>query len=90
MATEEERRDAAIKRLKAKRGFLQNLASYVVVNAFLVVVWALSGQGYFWPIWVMAGWGIAILSHAWAVYGRKGITEDDVQREMQRGGDTIE
>jgi len=90
MPNEEERRDAAIKRLKAKRGFLSNLGAYVIINAFLVVVWALSGQGYFWPIWVMAGWGIGLASHAWAIYGGGRITEDDVQREMQKGSDRIE
>jgi hypothetical protein len=90
MPTEDERREAAIRRLKAKRGFLQNLVSYVIVNGFLVAIWAFSGAGYFWPIWVMAGWGIGLVSHAWAVYGRTGITEQDVQREMQKGPDTIE
>ena len=90
MPTEDERREAAIRRLKAKRAFMQSLAAYVIVNAFLVAIWALSGQGYFWPIWVMGGWGIGIAFHAWSVYGRGGITEADVQREMQRGPDTID
>ena len=27
----------------------------VVISLFMVVIWALSGQGYFWPIWVMGG-----------------------------------
>jgi hypothetical protein len=90
MPTEEERREAAIRRLKAKRAFMQSLGAYVIVNAFLVGIWALSGQGYFWPIWVMGGWGIGIAFHAWSVYGRSGITEADVQREMQRGPDTID
>ncbi len=90
MPTDDERREAAIRRLKAKRGFVQNLGVYVIVNAFLVVIWAVSGRGYFWPIWVMAGWGIAVAFHAWAIYGRSGITEADVQREMQRDPDSIE
>ena len=32
--------------------------------ALLVVIWALTGAGYFWPIWPMLGWGIGVLSHA--------------------------
>ena len=48
-------------------------------------IWAASGAGYFWPIWVILGWGIGIVFHAWTVFGQKPITEDDVQREMQRG-----
>lgn len=91
MQDRDDEREAAIKRLKAKRAFQANLASYVIVNTFLVIVWALSGRGYFWPAWVMAGWGIGLASHAWTTYGRGGITEADVQREMQRGGtDRIE
>jgi hypothetical protein len=31
--------------------------------ALLVVIWALTGMGYFWPIWPAVGWGIGILSH---------------------------
>jgi hypothetical protein len=78
-------RKAAIARLRGKRAFGQDLAAYVVVNLFLVVVWALSGRGYFWPIWVIAGWGIAIAMHGYSVFVQRPITEDDINREMGRG-----
>lgn len=95
MTTEEARRKAAVSRLKAKRAFTQNVASYVIINSFLVALWFVTSnndgqRGYFWPIWVILGWGIGLASHAWAVYGRGGITEDQIQREMQRGGDVVE
>jgi hypothetical protein len=35
-------------------GFLQ-------VNMLLVAIWALGGGGYFWPAWVIAWWGVALL-----------------------------
>jgi hypothetical protein len=83
-------RQAAIRRLKAKRVFVQDLVAYAIVNAFLIGVWAVTGAGYFWPIWVLLGWGIALAMHAWTVYGRREITEADVQREMRRGrGDIV-
>jgi hypothetical protein len=78
-------RVAAIRRLRAKRMFIQSLAVYVVVNTFLVVVWAMGGRGYFWPAWVMAGWGVGLALQAWHLYGRRPITEDDIQRELRRG-----
>jgi fatty acid desaturase len=79
----QERRDAAIKRIKDKRDFKTHVVSYVVVNLFLVGVWAVSGGGYFWPGWVMAGWGIGLVLHGWQTYrGEKPITEEDIQREM--------
>jgi fatty acid desaturase len=79
----QERRDAAIKRIKDKRDFKTHVVSYVVVNLFLVGVWAISGGGYFWPGWVMAGWGIGLVLHWWQTYrGERPITEEDIQREM--------
>jgi protein-S-isoprenylcysteine O-methyltransferase Ste14 len=81
-----DKRRAAIKRLKAKRGFTAHAAVYVMVNILLVVVWAFSGGRYFWPVWVIAGWGIGLVMHAWAVYFQQPISEDDIRREMERGG----
>ena len=82
-------RQAAINRLKAKRAFQQNLISYVVVNAFLVGIWAVTSRGFFWPIFVILGWGFGLVMHAWTVYGAKPITEDEVRREMDKGDGTI-
>ena len=80
---DQERRDAAIKRIKDKRDFKTHAVSYVVVNLFLIGVWAVSGGGYFWPGWVMAGWGIGLVLHGWQTYrGERTITEEDIQREM--------
>ena len=82
--TEEERRGAAVKRLKDKRDFRNHVAAYVLVNALLVAIWAFSGGGYFWPIWSIAGWGIGLAFNAWAVYFERPITEDDIRKEMER------
>ncbi len=79
-------RAQARKRLQAKREFGSNLVAYVVVFAFLVAVWALTGGGYFWPAWVLAGWGIGIVMHAWDAFFRRPITEADVDRELRRTG----
>lgn len=85
MTDDEQLRKEAIDRLKNKRGFYQNLVAYLVVNAFLVAIWALSGADYFWPIWVMAGWGLGLVLHAWSVFGQKPITEEAIRKEMGRG-----
>jgi hypothetical protein len=44
-------------------GFASHLRVFLAVNALLVVVWALSGAGYFWPVWPFFGWGIGIVAH---------------------------
>lgn len=79
-----DRREAAIKRLESKRGFRTHLTVYLLVNALLVVVWLMTGRGYFWPIWSIAGWGIAILIHGSGTYFQKPISEDDIRREMEK------
>jgi hypothetical protein len=85
-ATNEEppERVAARKRLVARREFFSHVASYFAVNVFLIVVWAVTGAGYFWPIWVIAGWAIALAFHAWEVFGRRPITEADIDAELRR------
>ena len=85
MSNTEDRRKAAIGRLKAKRDFRNHVAIYVIVNAGLILIWALSGAGYFWPIWPIAGWGIGLAFNAYAVYIQKSITEDEIRAEMERG-----
>ena len=50
-----------------RRDFQEHLRSYLMVMALLVAIWALTGMGYFWPVWPMLGWGIGVWSHAAAV-----------------------
>ena len=78
-------REQAVRSLKKKAAFRSSLIVYVVVNALLVVIWAASGGGYFWPIWVIGGWGIGVALQAWDAYGqRKTISEDQISEEMNR------
>jgi hypothetical protein len=82
--SEQELRKLAVSRLKKKRDFRTHVVIYVIVNAMLVGIWAATGAGLFWPIFPILGWGIGIGANAWDVYGRKPITEDEVQRETER------
>ena len=82
----EDKREAAIRRLTAKRGFRNHLAFYVVINAMLVAIWATTMRGPFWPIWPIMGWGIGVAIHAWNVYFETPISEDAIRREMEKGG----
>ena len=85
MATDEELREQAIKAIKRKRDFKAHLVAYVIVNAFLVLVWYLSTGGYFWPIWVIGGWGIGLAFNAWEAYGHRDVISDaEIQREIDK------
>jgi hypothetical protein len=77
-------REAARKQLQARRDFASHLVAYLVINAFLVAVWAITGVGYFWPAWVIAGWGIGLVLHAWDVFLRRPVTEADIDNELRR------
>jgi uncharacterized small protein (DUF1192 family) len=50
-----------------RRDFQEHLRAYLMVMVLLVAIWALTGAGYFWPVWPMLGWGIGVWSHAAAV-----------------------
>jgi len=71
MIDERDLRERAIASLKKKREFGEHLLAYVLVNVFLVAIWAVTSDGtLFWPILPILGWGIGLVFHAWDVYGR--------------------
>jgi class 3 adenylate cyclase len=53
-------------------GFKIHLTLYLLINVFLIGIWAASGGGYFWPIWPILGWGIGVASHAAPLIARRG------------------
>ena len=79
-------RQVARRRVQAKRDFASHLVAYVVVNTSLIVVWAVTGAGYFWPGWVMGAWGAGLVLHAWDVFICKPVTEADIDAELHRHG----
>ena len=76
-------REAARKRVERKHKFRGDVVAYVVINLFLIGLWAATGFGYFWPGWVLAGWGVLLLLDAWNVYYRRPITEDEIDEELR-------
>jgi 2TM domain len=78
-----EARQMAFKRVQRKRKVIGDAVAYVAINAFLVVVWAVTDRGYFWPGWVLGGWGLLLLLDVWNAYYRKSITDADIDRELR-------
>ena len=83
--TDDSARQQAIQRLHQRRGFLNYVIGAVVVSLFMVVIWFLSGRGSFWPIWVMGGFLIGGIFYGVNQMMNKPLTEDQIQREMQKG-----
>jgi len=89
---DEDIREAARKRIKAKRDFWGMVLIFLALTILLNVLWLIGGyQQYYWPMWPMIGFALATVFTAFNVYGPGGrpITDEAVDREVRRlkGGD---
>ena len=76
-------REQATIRLRKQRDFRAHLLAYVLINGSLLIIWALTGSGFFWPVFPMLGWGVGLVFHAWDIY-RAPLSEQQIQREIER------
>ncbi len=82
-------REDAVRQIKRKRMFQQQLLVFALINLLLWISWAFTGLGFPWPIFVTVGWGFGIVMQAWAIYrGARPITEADIRREMGKDAGT--
>lgn len=73
-------------RVEKKHKLRADVGAYVLVNGGLVVAWAVTGAGSFWPGWVLGIWGVLLLLDVWNLYLRRPITEQEIDEELRRGG----
>jgi hypothetical protein len=71
LTTEENRQrlEDAKRRVAALKGFYIHLIVFMAVNLGLTVLNIATGDDW-WVQWVWLGWGIGVLAHAIAVFGR--------------------
>jgi hypothetical protein len=62
-------RERADERAQARRDAIALTFSGPLVTALLLVAWAATGAGYFWPVWPMLGMSIALLVGLWRAFG---------------------
>jgi uncharacterized membrane protein len=80
-------REMARKRIKSRRDFWALLATLIVVGAFLIVIWWVTGAPrYFWPAWPLLGFGLAIIFSGLNAFGimNRDVTEGDIDAELAR------
>lgn len=79
--TQDERYEKARKRVKELRDFYGSLAAYVVVMIVLFIV-DYSDRGNWWVYWPAMGWGIAVVLHAFRVFGPGSRWEERKVKEL--------
>ena len=85
MTFDDQSRRYAISRLSRKKAYRHQVINYLWVNALLIVVWALTGFGSFWPIYPIFGWGVALLIQGWKITHphRHSFSEEEINREIE-------
>ena len=83
--SEEQIYEEASKRVKERKRFYSGLATYAVVNAVLVVIWALSGRGYPWFLWPLGIWGVFVLGDYLRIFVfGKGSDDEAIKKEVEK------
>jgi class 3 adenylate cyclase len=65
------------------QSFKIHVAVYLPVNLLLIGIWAATTGGYFWPVWPILGWGIALACHAAPLLARIGSRADGAMAQTQ-------
>jgi 2TM domain-containing protein len=82
---EELLRQRAVRQLKKRRDFYGHLLVFVLVNAAVITIWAMTNDGgFFWPIFLILGWGVGLVMNAWDVFYTSYEDEGQIQREIDR------
>ena len=74
---EDKRYKAAKKRVADIRDFYTHLVVYFTVITFLVLLNIFITGSFPWVVFVIGGWGIGIVMHAWDVFGEKRLFGPD-------------
>jgi Flp pilus assembly protein TadB len=79
-------RKAAEERLQQQAGFKKMIGGFLLLIVLAVVIWALTGQGYFWPAWMILGLAVATVATAWSAYGprQKGPSQSEIEAEARK------
>lgn len=85
-APEDQLRRRMERKVRNKTGVLWTAAligSYLIINAFLIAIWALSGSENPWFVWVLLVWGGALAFHfsGYVVGFRFGASRERMVRE---------
>jgi Domain of unknown function (DUF1707) len=72
------------RRAAAKANLLRLLLWWGLLSVVLIVIWAASGRGYFWPVWPIIGFILALGGQAIGVWSRFSPYDDRPGRNRDR------
>ena len=86
MTSDQELRDHAADRLRHRQTFKVTTGGIIITWIICIAIWALTGAGDFWPIWVIFSGGVVLLYSGWSAYGPRSvpITDADIDAEARR------
>lgn len=76
--------EIARKRVKDKKKFHKNLASYIVFSIFFFFLNIYSGADTLWFIYPVLGWGIGMAMEYYKVYLDPKLEDQAMEKELQR------
>lgn len=79
-AADEESQLRADYQRKRRDEFWSNLGGFLGVNTMLVGIWFFTSRGYFWPGWVLAFWGAAVIGDLFRTFALKSDFEQGFER----------
>ena len=84
---EEEILQVARQRVEAKLYFYKHILVYIAVIFLLFVINHRTSPGYYWFVWPLLGWGIAVVIHAVKVFShseRSRIKAEMIENEVRK------
>ena len=83
--SEDEIYEQASQKVRERKRFYGGLVTYLIVNAVLIVIWALSGRGYPWFLWPLGIWGAFVLGDFLRIFVfREKSDHEAIEREVEK------
>ena len=76
----------AVAQVQRWHDFKAHVGAYLLINAALIIAWAATGGGAFWPGIPLAAWGLGLSSQHF-LNSFSPIGEERVRRELRRHRD---
>ena len=76
----------AVAQVQRWHDFKAHVGAYLLINAVLIIIWAATGAGTFWPGVSLAAWGLGLSSQHF-LNSFSPITAERVHRERRRTRD---